>query len=181
MVYSIQQPVGQGRSRSHGEALRAYRPFFWPKRHQTPWHAYKKTMAHMCAKFHGLKLCPYRAAPGIVISYQKTRFGLKSGHENACRALEMTETLRHACSCAQTGCSSCISCWCLYEPACAAARLAFAYRLVESGLTSKHPHPDARPPVAALLGKIVLTETAQGRNAGMQNLGKGASPEEEGR
>ena len=27
----------------------------------------------------------------------------------------------------------------------------------------------------------MLTETAQGRNAGMQNLGKGASPEEEGR
>ena len=29
--------------------------------------------------------------------------------------------------------------------------------------------------------KVMLTETAQGRNAGMQNLGKGASPEEEDR
>ena len=31
------------------------------------------------------------------------------------------------------------------------------------------------------LRKVMLTETAQGYSASMQNLGKGASPEEEGR
>ena len=32
-----------------------------------------------------------------------------------------------------------------------------------------------------LRGRSCLQKTAQGRNAGMQDLGKGASPEEEGR